>query len=103
MNIKRNQSNEKVLKVYNNGKVIAVGYGTATITAKVNNTISDSITISVRREMDYLDTYLTNCLVTYMGISFFIGISGVTYYVIKRKKLQSEAKNSSNVDNKKEE
>lgn len=53
--------------------------------------------------MDYLDTYLTNCLVTYMGISFFIGISGVTYYVIKRKKLQSEAKNSSNVDNKKEE
>ncbi len=99
--IEWSSSDENVLKVDNNGKVTAIGCGTATITAKVNNTISDSVTISVRGEMDYLDTYLTNCLTTYMGISFFVGIIGVTYYIIKRKKLQSVAKNS-NMDNKKE-
>ncbi len=82
-------SDEKILKVDGNGRVSATGYGKATITAKVNYSVKDSITITVERENNFVSILIVICL--------FIGVVNVSYCSIKRKKLK-EKNAISNVD-----
>ncbi len=80
---------EKILKVDENGKVSATGYGKATITAKVNNNVKDNITVTVERENNFISILIVICL--------FIGVVSVSYCSIKRKKI-TEKNAISNVD-----